>query len=233
LLQEPLQIRQETFPGGEMNIYWYISKAKLDLLKDQSSGFLSGITGELSLKLPFVSGSLSGTGQSRLVKDLQRIIKRLKADCMIKSFADLGDTESPIVMAFAGNAARQISEDVFWLAIEQGESGLLLAGSAGFAIGASSKPEHYLSPSADPVGAVKAAFKKDEELDSLGTLNVPLSTSLSYAWRTLMLGSSEGSLPRVSGLAIFARTVKSDKSQVGKSNVQRIVVGTPIYVQQV
>lgn len=129
------------------------------------------------------------------MKDLQRVVKCLKADYEIKSLADLDDTESPIVMAFEGNAARQISEDVFWLAIEQGNSGLLLAGSAGFAIGASAKPEHVLSPSADPVGAVKAAFKQNGELpDSLGGVRMPLSGSLSYAWRTLMADSLEGSL---------------------------------------
>lgn len=118
-----------------MKIYWYISKAKLDLLKDQSPGFLEGITANLSFKLPFVSGSLSGTEPSRLVADLERVIKRLKADHEIKSFADLDDTESPIVVAFEGSAVRQISDDVFWLAMERSDSGLLLAGSAGFPLG--------------------------------------------------------------------------------------------------
>lgn len=219
-----------------MDIYWYISKAKLDLLKDQSPGFLSGITAQLSFKLPFVSGSVSGTDQPRLVKDLQRVIKRLKADCEIKPYGELGETESPIVMAFEGNAARQISSDVFWLAMEQGDTGLLLAGSAGFAIGASVKPDRALSPSADPVGAVKAAFMNDDELNSSTGARMPLSSSLSYAWQGLMSESLEGSLPRVSGLAIFARTVRSEKSQVhriGKDSIRRIVVGTPIYVQQV
>lgn len=220
-----------------MNIYWYISKAKLDLLKDQSPGFLPGITAQLSFKLPFVSGSLSGTEPSRLVEDLQRVIKRLKADHEIKSFADLDDTASPIVMAFDGNAARQISDDVFWLAMEQGDSGLLLAGSAAFAIGAAAKPEHFLSPSADPVGAVKAAFQKDDEQPNvLGGVGLPLSARLSYAWQELMSESLEGALPRVSGLAIFARTVKAEKAQarqIGKGNIERIVVGTPIYVEQI
>jgi hypothetical protein len=214
-----------------MNIYWYISKAKLDLLKDQSPGVMHAIKVQLSLKIPFVSGSLSGTAPSRLVKDLQRIIKRLKAGHEIKSFADLGETESPTVISFEGNAARQISDDVFWLAMERGKSGLLLAGSAAFAIGAPPKAEHLLSPSADPVGAVKAAFKKDHEPP-----NSPLSARLSYAWQALMSESLEGALPRVSGLAVFARTVKSERSQIrriGKGNVRRIVVGSPIYVEQI
>jgi hypothetical protein len=220
-----------------MNIYWYVSKAKLDLLKDQSPGLLGGITAQLSFRLPFVSGSLSGTEQSRLVEDLMRVIKRLRAEYVIKSFADLDDTESPIIVAFEGNAARQVSEDVFWLAMEHGDTGCLLAGSAEFAIGAPAKAEHLLSPSADPVGAVKAAFKKDDDLsDSSEGARIPLSASLSYAWRVLMSESSEGSLPRVGGLAIFARTVKAEEAQVrgvGKGSIRRIVVGTPIYVQQV
>jgi hypothetical protein len=112
--------------------------------------------------------------------------------------------------SFEGNATWQIGDDAFWSAMERGKSGLLLAGSAAFVIGAPTKAEHPLSPSADPVGAVKAAFKKDHEQPNSSEDALPLSARLSYVWQALMSESLEGSLPRVSGLAIFARTVNSD-----------------------
>jgi hypothetical protein len=208
-----------------MNIYWYISKAKLDLLRDQAPGFLDGVAAKLSFKLPFVSGSLAGTTRAGLIKDLQHVIKRLRADYEIKSFAELDDTKAPVIVAFEGNATRRISDGVFWLAMQQGETGLLLAGSAGFAIGASSKLEINLSPSADPEGAVNEAFND-------GKTDAHISFGVDYAWHELMAESQDGTLPRVTGLAFFARSVKFQR-QTGVSDINRITIGTPIYVQQI
>jgi len=44
-----------------MNLYWYVSKAKLDLLAQQAPGFFTGVKAQIGFKLPLLSGSLEGT----------------------------------------------------------------------------------------------------------------------------------------------------------------------------
>lgn len=212
-------------------VYWYISKAKLDLLKEAAPGFLSGVAVKLEFKLPFVGGSLSGTQTSGLMKDLKRVIKSLEAEQTIKNYEELTDDEAPVFVRFEGEAMRWVDGTAFWLAMERKESALLLVGSAGYAIGQPAKSEGGLSPSVDPVRAIKAAFGKDARTGSL-------SGSLSMAWREILrdASSSGGTLPRVEGLAVFARSVAADREtmrRAGRARIKRIVAGTPLYVRQI
>jgi hypothetical protein len=120
--------------------------------------------------------------------------------------------------------------------MEQGTRGLLLEGSAASAIGSPVKSDGTFSPSADPVAAIKSAFNIDDpSANSFGGTNMSLSSSLSYAWQTLMEEASEGTLPKVTGLGLFARGVKADRAQVrriGKDYITELVIGSPIFVQQ-
>ncbi len=224
--------------GGDMNIYWYISKAKLDMLKEQKPGFLNGISANVSFKLPFVTGSLSGAERPRLVDDLRRVVKSLKSQPDIKSFDDLGPGETPLLVQFQGPALRHVQDEVFWLASYGNHAALLLAGSAGFAIGGAAASGRSLSPSADPVSAIKAAFAQDDPAGGgFGGVGIGLSGRLSYAWQELIRAADEasGPLPKAGGIAFFARSVVADKSQmqrVGKAHLETLVIGTPLYVEQ-
>jgi hypothetical protein len=219
-----------------LNLYWYVSKAKLDLLAEQAPGFLTGIKAQIGFKLPLLSGSLEGTEPSRTTEDLQRVVKKLKSQNNIMAFADLQESDSPTLISFDGAAVRQISNGVFWLAMEQGTRGLLLAGSAASAIGSPVKSDGTFSPSADPVAAIRSAFNiSDPSASSFGGTGMSLSGSLSYAWQTLMADASEGTLPKVTGLALFARGVKADRAQmrrIEKEYITELVIGSPIFVQQ-
>jgi hypothetical protein len=211
--------------------YWYISKAKLDLLKEAKPGFLFGVAVKLEFKLPFVGGSLTGTQTYGLMKELKRVTKSLEADHTIKNFEELTDAEAPVFVRFEGEAMRRVDGAAFWLAMERDETALLLAGSAGYAIGQHAKSDGGLSASVDPVRAIMAAFRKDARSGNL-------SGSLSMAWREILrdVSSSGGTLPRVEGLAVFARSVVADHETVrraGRPRIKRIVVGTPLYVRQV
>lgn len=212
-------------------LYWYISKAKLDILKEAAPDFFSGVAVKLEFKLPFVGGSLSGTQTSGLINDLKRVIKSIEAQQTIKNYEELTDADAPVFIRFEGEAMRRVDGAEFWLAMERKESALLLAGSAGYAIGQPAKSEGGLSPSVDPVRAIKAAFGKDERTGNL-------SGSLSMAWREILRddSSSGGTLPRVEGLAVFARSVAADHEtmrRAGRARIKRIVVGTPLYVRQI
>ena len=44
---------------------------------------------------------------------------------------------------------------------------------------------------------------------------------------------SRGVLPNARGLAIFARAVDVDNDQIGKIGIERLVIGSPLYVEQV
>ncbi|MBS1813805.1 MAG: hypothetical protein JSS87_02905 [Acidobacteria bacterium] len=218
-----------------MNIYWYVSKAKLDLLTEQAPGFLTGIKANIGFKLGLLSGSLEGTEPARTAEDLQRVIKKLQSQYEIKDFSQLEDGESPVVVSFDGNAVRQINNNVFWLGMESGSRGLLLAGSPASAIGSPVKSEDGFSPSADPVSAIRSVFSGDGDAAGFGGTRMPLSSSLSYAWRTLMEDADSGTLPRAKGLALFARAVKADRTQlrsIRKGNITELIVGSPIYVEQ-
>ncbi len=221
-----------------MNLYWYVSTAKLELLAEQAPGFLTGIKAQIGFKLPLLNGSLEGTEPSRTAEDLQRVIKKLRSQNDIKAFSGLEASESPTLISFEGPAVRQVSNGVFWLAMEGGTRGLLLAGSAASAIGSPIKSDGTFSPSADPVAAIRSAFNlnpNDPSASSFGGTSMSLSSSLSYAWQTLMEDASEGTLPKVTGLALFARGVKADLAQVrriGKDYITELVIGSPIYVQQ-
>lgn len=218
-----------------MNLYWYVSKAKLELLAEQAPGFLTGIKAQLGFKLGLLSGSLEGTEPARTAEDLQRVIKKLKSQNDIKDFSELADGEAPVLISFSGPALRQISSKVFWLSMQSGSRGLLLAGSAAYAIGSPVASDSAFSPSADPVSAIKSAFSGDSPSTGFGGAALPLSSSLSYAWRTLMTDAADGTLPRVRGLALFARSIHADRSQmraIGKGAVTELVIGSPIYVEQ-
>jgi len=218
-----------------MNIYWYVSKAKLDLLAEQSPGFFTGVKAKLGFKLGLLSGSLEGTQPARTIDDLQRVIKKLRSQNDIKDFSELTESDAPVLISFDGPATRQINDKVFWLSMESGSRGLLLAGSPASAIGSPTVSGATFSPSADPVSAIKSAFSGDDSQIGFGGTQMSLSVSLSYAWRSLMDDAASGTLPNAKGIAIFARSIKADRAQmrvIGKASVTELVIGSPIYVEQ-
>ncbi|HEV2380127.1 MAG TPA: hypothetical protein VG206_10075 [Terriglobia bacterium] len=217
--------------------YWYVSKAKLDHLKEATPGFFEGVSVKLEFKIPFVSGSLSGTDQSTLIRDLERVVKKLEHEQKIKSYSDLTDNEAPVMIRFEGPAVRLIDQESFWVASETGDIALLLAGSAGYAIGQpTGVARTNISPSADPVGAITAVFEHVGSVSPI--LGTSLSFRLSYVWQEIMRDSLESgaTLPKAEGIAIFASSIPADRSQmrrVGRERTRRIVIGTPIYVRQI
>jgi hypothetical protein len=151
-----------------MNIYWYVSRSKLELLAEQVPGFLTGIKAQLGFKLGLLSGSLEGTEPTRTAEDLQRVVKKLRSQQDIRDFAELADADSPVLVSFEGPAVRMVSNNVFWLSMQSGSRGLLLAGSSSNAIGAAAANETTFSPSADPVTAIRTAFAEDGATKQFG-----------------------------------------------------------------
>ncbi|NIP26548.1 MAG: hypothetical protein GWN67_19230 [Phycisphaerae bacterium] len=215
------------------DIYWYISDAKVEKLQHVATSFLAKVAAELSFKFPLFEGKLSGASDSSLVSDVKRISERLVQDEKVESFDVLGGGDTPRLISFSGAGGRYVDKNAFWLVLKGERNALLLAGSPAHAVGREPTADTYVSPSVDPVSALRAAFDGDPSFHGHS-----LSASLSYAWQEIARGSllSEGGVPRVEGLAFFARSVPTDQRQlrrVGCSNLENLVIGSPLYVRQV
>lgn len=217
-------------------MYLYISEPKIKAL-DVSSGFSAGIAAELSFKFPFLEGKLSGVNQNELVGQLEKVVAKLKKSELIPNFDDIIAGEAPMLVSFAGHAGRVVDKNAFWCVMKGKHNGLLLAGSPGYAIGRPPERSANISPSTDPVGALRGVFKETGKLP-FPPINSSLSSSLSYAWQELVRATflAEGSMPRVEGIAIFSRSVVGDRRQLRRVNsggLELLVIGSPLYVKQI
>jgi len=75
-------------------------------------------------------------------------------------------------------------------------------------------------------------MNKDSKKDSNSSEN------LSYVWQELMREPlcKEIDLPCVEGIAVFAATIPASKAQmrrVQRTNINTIVIGTPLFIKQV
>lgn len=217
-------------------MYLYISEAKIKAIAG-TPGFTSGIAAELSFKFPFLEGKLSGVNQNELVRQLERVVAKLRKSERIPNFDDIKIGETPTLVSFAGCAGRVVDKNAFWCVMKGKHNGLLLAGSPGYAIGKPPETSARISPSTDPVGALREVFKETGKLH-FPPINSSLSSSLSYAWQELVRASflAEGSMPSVEGIAIFSRSVVGDRRQLRRVNsggLELLIVGSPLYVKQI
>lgn len=216
-----------------LDLYWYISSAKVRMLKDSLP---KSRLKDLSVKLKALWFEVGGSFKfdDSLVRDLKRIEKTLESEREIKEFQSLSDHESPAIFSFEGEAARMIDSGAYWVAVERNGTALLLVGSPANAIAGVPASAGRLSPSVDPLGAARAAFQDSSEKSPLPA---PLPALLSYVWKTVSEPVIEGGLarPEIQGLAVFAGMFKSDPSsphRIGGESLARIVVGSPIYIRQ-
>jgi hypothetical protein len=216
-----------------LDLYWYISNAKVRMLQDSLQKLpLRDISLKLKAFWLEVGGSFGFCDS--LVRDLKRIEKKIESELEIKEFQSLSDREAPAIFSFEGEAARMVDAGAYWVAAERNGTALLLVGSPANAIGGAPASAGRLSPSADPIAAAKAAFQDSSEKV---TLPMPLPALLSYIWQTVSEPLIEGGLgrPRIEGLAVFAGMFKSDPTSLhgtGGEGLARIVVGSPIYIRQ-
>jgi hypothetical protein len=138
-------------------IYWYISRQKVDALRDAyaSSGFdwLKDLS--FKLKSPFAEASAALRLDQSLYRTVDKLANNLLKAPETGSFPNLSEVGRVTFFSFAGSAQRCIEADAYWIALLADETALLLAGSVSNAIGGPAKiSENAISPSADPMGAV-------------------------------------------------------------------------------
>jgi hypothetical protein len=205
-------------------ILWYVSRPKVEHLGE---GLSSSIIDKISIKLKanWIEAEVAKQLSPSFGKKLARVVDGLEHDGAIASFESAPGSR-PALFSFAGQAGRLISDGIFWVAISKPPVALLLVGDSHQALGGAPRSDGAISPTADPVGAVSAAFRGDPD-DTL-------SSRLGYAWTTVAerSGLGEGALPSVYGFAFFAGSFRADGASMGPA-IQYLVVGTPIFVEQV
>ena len=218
------------------DIYRYLSTAKLEQLLAQDNDFLSGITAKLDFKLPFVSGGLAGTDVTHGIGKVKSLEKKLRNQFSIPSFDEINPGTAPVFVSFKGPAIIKIYDGTqLWVTVDHPHSPILMAGSASFALGTQTTQKASFSSSADPVGAFERAF---EELNEQADGESEASYAVSYIWRDIVRDAfrSHATLPHVEGLAIYATLVLTERTnlaEVRRNEVQKIVVGTPLFVRQI
>ena len=209
---------------------WYFSLEKTELLLGQKDGwsFLPKSV-EVQIKAPFTSiESILKRDEGSAQNWIEKLLKRLKNEAL-QGFHEVPHGSMPLLCTFEAEAARLVDDKGFWAALAQGNSALLLAGSALNSIGKHGNPSTRISPSADPIGAVVKAFES-------GVLG-DIPWRLSYAWRVVW-GASAGqlSMPYVRGVCVLAGVCEAalDEMRLAKMpGLRRLLIGSPVFVRQV
>jgi hypothetical protein len=167
---------------------------------------------------------------------------------------------SPLFFEFTGKAGRLVlresykdeknGESVFVMAGLHNKTGVLLLGSGANVFGANSARPRFINPSLDPVGALIDLLERQagaiveqgyytrvgvRHIDRIGLKNLHECTLYSFA-STLLESQMRSSLNNVHSLAVFAAQVSTEGrkkiADFNISNVERVIVGSPIYVEQ-
>ncbi len=214
-----------------MEVYWYISDAKIDVLRQTlPRSWTQDLVVKLKFKAPWIEAEVGHRDIKSAVSNANLIEETLMRDIPITSFAQLKDGDAPTFIRFRGRAARMIADNGYWIALHDDDTALLLGGAAKHAIGGSSPPTGDISPSIDPFGAASALGQDGQ--------STAVSGNLSYAWQEVFRtgGGTDGITPVVEGIALFAGRFAATRSQmrrVGQASITHVVVASPIFVRQV
>ena len=217
-----------------VRVFWYISKTKVDTYAGNQRHWTDRLGGHVRIGVPLVEVGVEAKGppDRGLVSKLETIERRAKRDDGVLSVAEIG-SEPPVLFRYAGKSAHIVVDDTFWVAAVDGSSAVLLTGWAGNAIGATPVDASKISSSVNPMWAVEELVK--------GIENEWSAANLSDAWATIFLDGSahleaEG-LPRTRGIAVYAGWQRAVEENVARSGwtepIERVVVGSPIFVEQI
>jgi hypothetical protein len=217
-----------------MNMYWYVSTAKVDLLSQQHRSALAAVK-ELAVKLksPIAEAELRlAMPDPVLLGKLRRVEDKIIKEAGPPSFDVAADEDPPpAYVMFDIPAARMVSTDEFWLAGHANSVALVLVGAAKHSFGGGSQ-QSDMSPSIDPLGAIVQLTSGSESFRS-----GPADAAASYAWSTIMRhnGQNKIRLPTVYGLAVTIGVVPAYRPQIrraGIPDIEKVIVGTPLSILQ-
>jgi hypothetical protein len=214
--------------------YWYISRAKIEYLRESLELSQRRWLKDLSIKLksPFAEASAALNLDSSFLQQTERIAERLSNDPKTAVFPNFSQCYLTPFFSFTGHAQRSVDSGAYWIALLEGETALLLAGSISNALGA--PPEKSaISPSVDPLGAVNLAFAEARTPEEGATVG----SRCGYVWQALVepVWRDWRALPIVEGIAVYGGLFSGDIACLDDDKpekISRIVVGSPVYVRQ-
>lgn len=209
------------------DVYWYISADKVKSLKTAG---LKWDKLAFKFNLKFLEIDTGVAFDKGLIGDVKSLKKKLAKDSTVVPFEDLKLGKQDAIFSFEGEASRMRTQEALWIGTQKRNSALLLVGAPRNLAGQSELKEGFMSPSLDPMAAVRAMIE--------GKRILTLLPALTYAWRRVMEDaiSSDSYFPRVEGLAVFAGLFHPGALLIEgmhRSKLDRIVLGSPIYVRQV
>lgn len=225
-----------------MRYFWYVSKSKIDTLASQEETILERLRASLSalikaeVKIPVGSIGIelkSNEPSASLLKLLDRVEGKLKDQSLVKTALEASTGGAPLFFSFEGPSARLIREGQFWAATVDQQTAVLLGGSAAHCIGGAVPEKPPLSPSINPIASMDTLFEKKAGKGQ--------EDRASFTWAKIVQDSMHagdpGNLPIGRGVAIFAARFAPVPWQVQRSGykgkLHQILVGSPLYVEQV
>lgn len=213
-------------------MFWYISKNKVDLLREMLTAPLPLLSSlAIKLKVPWVEAETKwDMSEPSSIATIPNLADAINLRYNIKPYEQLGPGESPTLVLFKGAATRVIQKSKFWVAMHEGTSSLLLAGSSSNVIGGLDAEKDVISPSVNPIEAIENAFRGVDDESTLPKV-------LSFAWQSIWRTQSDATaLPLVWGLAVFAGRFPANKAEMrraGKRDITEMIVGSPVFIQQI
>nr|WP_157357545.1 hypothetical protein [Amycolatopsis nigrescens] len=235
-----------------------MSSKKIGSLKQPEKGW--GIlrqrlkSADLEVGVPWAKLNTHATPDANVIESMEKVEREIYRDHAVPSASEIAHHgETPLFFQFEGYAGRILlresyegdeGECVFLMAGIQGEVGVLLLGAGSHAYCSTSASPRFVDPSVDPVGALLVLMDKQQSSNPYSRAGIARNAKgLSpQACVSYSLGAAldeihaKSFMHRVRALAIASVVTPfyphDLPSALGNSNVNRVIVGSPIYVEQ-
>jgi hypothetical protein len=214
-------------------MFWYVSRSKIEALRDDYGSPGPRRLKDISLKLksPFAEAGATLDLDRSIYRDVEQIAANLIKAPETESFPRLSADHPTPFFSFVGPARRSIDSGAYWIALFKDKTALLLAGSISNAVGASTrKSDDAISPSADPIGTIEVAFGEGRSAED----KVSVGSMCAYIWQTIVepVRADWHTLPAVEGMAVYGGMFSAEMNLEDVGEINKIVIGTPVYVRQ-
>jgi hypothetical protein len=212
---------------------------------------------EIEAGVPWAKLTSKSVADASAIHSLESVEREIRRDHVVAPLDEIGGDENPLFFDFTGNAGRLIlresykgqeGECVFMLVGLQDRTGVVLLGSGANVIGSSSPRPRFVNPSIDPVGALLVLIDGAPETPgALSWSRAGIARDASdlapeervlYSFAAAVEEIKQNSFfQRVRVLAVFTRLIpvqgRSVVNGVGLPEVDQVVLGSPIYVEQI
>ncbi len=210
-----------------MNFYWYIAGQEVNMLhQNLTKNWWDNFPLKLSVKTPWfdIEGNKEDTNAQNL-KQLQKVVKKIEKQGTLIDFENI-DQEAPLFFGFEGAGIKLVEDDLVLVVIIKQHQALLLTGAASNLVGA--KVETIkMQADTSLVKSIKNTWNEPEGI-SEGTASEIVAELLKQA--------SGHVFPKVRGMATFTSkqmTQTSAFKKIKRPEINGIVVGNPLYIEQV